>query len=56
MNKILFMFFAVFSFLPTLIFASPAAGSDPKPVKIKSNYDKAVESVKWAKKYEKKGK
>ena len=36
--------------------SSFAAGSDPKPVKIKSNYDKAVESVKWAKKYEKKGK
>ena len=33
-----------------------AAGSDPKPKKVKSEYDKAVESVKWAKKYEKKGK
>ena len=33
-----------------------AAGSDPKPKKVKSDYDKAVESVKWAKKYEKKGK
>ena len=33
-----------------------AAGSDPKPKKVKSDYDKAVESVKWAKKYEIKGK
>ena len=33
-----------------------AAGSDPKTKKVKSDYDKAVESVKWAKKYEKKGK
>ena len=33
-----------------------AAGSDPKPKKVKSDFDKAVESVKWAKKYEKKGK
>ena len=33
-----------------------AAGSDPKPKKVKSDYVKAVESVKWAKKYEKKGK
>ena len=33
-----------------------AAGLDPKPKKVKSDYDKAVESVKWAKKYEKKGK
>ncbi len=33
-----------------------AAGSDPKPKKVKSDYEKAVESVKWAKKYEKKGK
>ena len=33
-----------------------AAGSDPKPKKVKSDYDKAVESVKQAKKYEKKGK
>ena len=33
-----------------------AAGADPKPKKVKSDYDKAVESVKWAKKYEKKGK
>ena len=36
--------------------ASFAAGSDPKPKKVKSDYDKAVDSVKWAKKYEKKGK
>ena len=36
--------------------SSFAAGSDPKPKKVKSDYEKAVESVKWAKKYEKKGK
>ena len=36
--------------------ASFAAESDPKPKKVKSDYDKAVDSVKWAKKYEKKGK
>ena len=33
-----------------------AAGSDPKPKKVKSDYAKAVDAVKWAKKYEKKGK
>ena len=33
-----------------------AAGSDPKPKKVKSDYEKAVDSVKWAKKYEEKGK
>ena len=31
-----------------------AAGSDPKPKKVKSDYDKAVESVKWAKNMKKK--
>ena len=35
---------------------SYSAGSDPKPVKVKTDYSKAVESIKWAKKYEKKGK
>ena len=34
MNKILFMFFAAFGFLPTLILASPSAGSDPKEISI----------------------
>ena len=33
-----------------------AAGSDPKPKKVKSDYAKAVDAVKQAKKYEKKGK
>jgi tetratricopeptide (TPR) repeat protein len=35
---------------------SYSAGSDPKPVKVKTDYSKAVEAIKWAKKYEKKGK
>ena len=33
-----------------------SAGSDSTPKKVKSDYDKAVESIKLAKKYEKKGK
>ena len=33
-----------------------SAGSDSTSSKIKSNYDKAVESIKFAKKYESKGK
>ena len=33
-----------------------AAGSDPKPEKIRTKYIQAVELVKSAKKYEKKGK
>ena len=36
--------------------ASQAAGSDPKPEKIRTKYIQAVEHVKSAKKYEKKGK
>ena len=41
-----------------LIFSTNAysAGSDSTPKKVKSDYDKAVESIKFAKKYEKKGK
>ena len=35
---------------------SYAAGSDPKPAKVKTDYSKAVEAIKFAKKYEKKGK
>jgi len=35
---------------------SYSAWSDPKPAKVKTDYSKAVESIKWAKKYEKKGK
>ena len=48
----------IFITLIFVLFASNAmsAGSDSTPKKIKSDYDKAVESVKWAKKYEKKGK
>ena len=33
-----------------------SAGSDSTSSKVKSNYDKAVESIKFAKKYEEKGK
>ena len=33
---------------------SYSAGSDPKTTKVKNDYSKAVESIKWAKKYEKK--
>ena len=35
---------------------SYSAGSDPKPAKVKTDYSKAVEAIKFAKKYEKKGK
>ena len=33
-----------------------SAGSDPKPAKVKTDYEKAVSAIKYAKKYEKKGK
>ena len=33
-----------------------SAGSDPKPAKVKTDYSKAEDSIKFAKKYEKKGK
>ena len=33
-----------------------SAGSDPKPAKVKTDYSKAVDAIKFAKKYEKKGK
>ena len=36
--------------------SSFSAGSDTTSSKVKSNYDKAVESIKFAKKYESKGK
>tara|TARA_B100001093_G_scaffold68145_1_gene58297 strand:- start:352 stop:840 length:489 start_codon:yes stop_codon:yes gene_type:complete len=42
-----------------ILFSSNAysAGSkDPEPAKVKTNYSKAVEAIKFAKKYEKKGK
>ena len=35
---------------------SYSAGSDPKPAKVKTDYEKAVSAIKWAKKYEKKDK
>ena len=35
---------------------SYSAGSDPKPAKVKTDYQKAVSAIKYAKKYEKKGK
>ena len=48
----------IFIFLILTLFTtnSFSAGSDPKPAKVKTDYAKAVESIKWAKKYEKKGK
>ncbi|MDC3395727.1 tetratricopeptide repeat protein [Candidatus Pelagibacter sp.] len=48
----------LFIIIILLIFTSHSysAGSDPKPAKVKNDYSKAVESIKWAKKYEKKGK
>ena len=41
-----------------LVFSTNAysAGSDSTPKKVTTDYDKAVESIKFAKKYEKKGK
>ena len=48
----------IFTALIFVLFASNAisAGSDSTPKKVKSDYDKAVQSIKFAKKYEKKGK
>ena len=48
----------IFTILALLLFAtySHSAGSDPKPAKVKTDYTKAVEAIKFAKKYEKKGK
>ena len=46
----------VILFLIIISSNSFAAGSDPKPAKVKTNYTKAVESIKFAKKYEAKGK
>ena len=48
----------IFIILFLLLFTthSFSAGSDPKPAKVKNNYAKAVESIKFAKKFEKKGK
>ena len=52
MIKKLFIIFCL-TFFATNSFS---AGSDPKPAKVKTDYAKAVESIKWAKKYEAKGK
>ena len=49
-NILIFLFFILFAT------GSYSAGSDPKPAKVKTDYAKAVESIKFAKKYEKKGK
>ena len=48
----------IFVFLFLILFTtnSFSAGSDSTSSKVKSNYDKAVESIKFAKKYEEKGK
>ena len=48
----------IFITLIFVLFASNvmSAGSDSTPKKVKSDYDKAVQSIKFAKKYEKKGK
>ena len=49
-NVLILLFFVLFAT------GSYSAGSDPKPAKVKTDYAKAVESIKFAKKYEKKGK
>ena len=48
----------IFVFLILTLFAtnSFSAGSDSTSTKVKSNYDKAVQAIKFAKKYEAKGK
>ena len=46
----------VILFLTLFTTNSFSAGSDSTPTKVKSNYDKAVQSIKFAKKYEAKGK
>ena len=48
----------IFLVLFLILFSSHvySAGSDSTPKKVNSDYDKAVESIKFAKKYEKKGK
>ena len=46
----------VILFLTLFTTNSFSAGSDSTPAKVKSNYDKAVQSIKFAKKYEAKGK
>ena len=48
----------LFTFIILLLFTSYSysAGTDPKPAKVKTDYSKAVDAIKFAKKYEKKGK
>tara|TARA_B100001113_G_scaffold205313_1_gene168346 strand:+ start:30 stop:515 length:486 start_codon:yes stop_codon:yes gene_type:complete len=46
----------VILFLTLFTTNSFSAGSDSTSTKVKSNYDKAVQSIKYAKKYEAKGK
>ena len=48
--------FYIILFLLLFTSHSFSAGSDPKPAKVKTDYSKAVDSIKFAKKYEKKGK
>ena len=52
MIKKIFIFFILTLFTTN----SFSAGSDSTSTKVKSNYDKAVQSIKFAKKYEEKGK
>ncbi len=52
MIKKIFVFFILTLFTTN----SFSAGSDSTSTKVKSNYDKAVQSIKFAKKYEAKGK
>ena len=48
--------FYIILFLLLFTTNSFSAGSDPKPAKVKTDYSKAVDSIKFAKKFEKKGK
>jgi len=48
--------FYIILFLLLFTAHSFSAGSDPKPAKVKTGYAKAVDSIKFAKKFEEKGK
>ena len=50
------LFVIVVLFLFTTYSHSAGSGSNPKPEKVKTDYAKAVDAIKYAKKYEKKGK
>ena len=50
------LFVIVVIFLFTTYSHSAGSGSNPKPEKVKTDYAKAVDAIKYAKKYEKKGK